>query len=198
MNFKEIKDNRAYQIIAAVIAGYVFFALAFYFIGIKPKIVKVQELKAQISEKQIFLSKAGPIQLQQEKISEAALRIQELKRDIIYYERKLPTEKDIPDLLQNLSATATETGVKLLEIEKKQEIREERGQTFYITVPFNLVFKGGYHNIGSFVNKLENAERFMKIQHLTIKGDAKDPFEHRAEAVVLTYILDARGLTGEK
>jgi type IV pilus assembly protein PilO len=190
LDINEIKENKSYQIIAAVIGGAVIFIAAFYFILISPKAAKISELKAKIAEKQTFLAKAGSVEKQKQKIKAAKAKINELEQDISYYEKKLPQEKDIPDLLQYLSNIATETNIKLLEIEKKQEIRQEQEQAFYVTVPFNLILKGGYHEIGRFINRLENAERFMKIENLTIEEDKKNPFEHRGEMVVYTYILD--------
>ena len=190
MNLKDLKDNKAYQIMGGVIAGYIIFTVIFYFIAIAPKIGAANILKEKITEKQSFVSKAGSIEKQREKIENAKIRIDELKNDISFYEKKLPTEKDIPDLLEYLSTIAIESDVKLLEIEKKQEIRQE--EMLYITVPFKLILKGGYHNIGSFVSKLENADRFMKIQELEVKEDKKNSFEHRGEMVVYTYILNSQ------
>jgi type IV pilus assembly protein PilO len=190
MNLEDLKNNKTYQVIGGVIAGYVVVFLVFYFAGIAPKSAKVKELRAKAAEKQSFLAKAGSVEKQKKKIEDAKLKIADLKQNISYYEKKLPTEKDIPDLLQYLSNIAIETDVTLLEIEKKQEIREEKDQTFYVTVPFNLILRGGYHNIGAFINKLENADRFMKIDQFEIKGDKRDPFEHRGEMMVYTYILD--------
>jgi type IV pilus assembly protein PilO len=192
LDINEIKENKSYQIIAGIIGGGLVFAIAFYFILIAPKAAKISELKAKIAEKQTFLAKAGSIEKQKQKIVDAKVKIKELEQDISYYEKKLPQEKDIPDLLQYLSNIGTETNIKLLEIEKKQEIRQEQEQAFYVTVPFNLILKGGYHEIGKFINRLENAERFMKIENLKIEEDKRNPFEHRGEMVVYTYILDTR------
>lgn len=191
MNLKDLKENKTYQIIGGVIAVYIVGAIIFYFAAIAPKIGTIKELKVQIFEKRAFLSKAGSVEKQKEKIEKAKIRIKEIEGNISYYEKKLPTEKDIPDLLQYLSDIATETDVKLLEIEKRQEIRREQEQTLYVTVPLKLILKGGYHNIGFFISKLENADRFMKIEGLEIKEDKKNPFEHRGEMVVYTYILDS-------
>ena len=188
MNLEDLKENKAYQIVAGVIAAYIVCTVMFYFIAIAPKVSMSSELKAKIVEKQSFLLKAGSMEKQREKIEEAKVKIEKLKENISYYEKKLPTEKDIPDLLQYLSNIATSTDVTLLEIEKKQEVRQE--QTLYVTVPFKLILKGGYHNIGSFVSKLENADRFMKIEYLKVEEDKKNPFEHMGEIMVYTYILD--------
>ncbi len=190
MNLEELKENKTYHIIGGIIAVYIVGAVIFYFVAIAPKIDTAKELKVQIAERRIFLSKAGSVKKQKEKIEQAKARIKKIEDDISYYEKKLPTEKDIPDLLQYFSNIAIETDVKLLEIEKKQEIRQEQEQTLYVTVPLKLILKGGYHNIGFFVSKLENADRFMKIERLKIKEDKKNPFEHRGEMVVYTYMLD--------
>jgi type IV pilus assembly protein PilO len=192
MKLEDLKENKTYQISGAIIAGYIVMVILFYFILIAPKVKASKDFQAKIAEKQTFISKAGSMDKQREKIENAKDEIGKLKENINYYEKKLPTEKDIPDLLQYLSNIGTETNVKLLEIEKKQEIRQEQGQTLYVTVPFKLILKGGYHNIGSFIGKLENADRFMKIEKLEIKEDKNNPYEHRGEMTVFTYILDTQ------
>ncbi|MCK5306173.1 MAG: type 4a pilus biogenesis protein PilO [Candidatus Omnitrophica bacterium] len=189
MNLESLKEDKSQQIILSIFAAYVLAAALFYFIFLGPRFSALKEVKASVNEKGAGLNMSGDCEKQREKIEEAKKKISKLKSKINYYERMLPTEKDIPYLLQYLSGAAKQTNVKLFQIEKKAEIKAEKEQAIYATVPLALKLKGGYHSIGLFINKLENAERFMKIQSFEIKSNDKARHEHKADILVYTYML---------
>ena len=189
MNLESLKEDKSQQIVLIVIAAYLLAATLFYFIVLGPRFSALKETKASVSEKGAGLNMSGDCNKQRQKIEEARKKISELKGKIDYYEKMLPTEKDIPYLLQYLSRAAKETGVKLFQIKKETETKAEKEQAIYATVPLALTLKGGYHSIGLFINRLENAERFMKIQSFEIKSDNKALHEHKADILIYTYML---------
>lgn len=189
INIQKIKDDKAMQVVGITIGVYLVIAFIVYLILINAKFSEVGRINTQIREKKEAIRLSGGVAKQKDKIKEAKEQIEELKQQINYYEAKLPTEKDIPQILQYLSQIANESGVKLLRIEKFKEVQEEKEQTLYVTVPLSLDVKGGYHSIGRFVNKIETAQRFMKVQDFEIKKDKKTPLEHQANILLYTYML---------
>ncbi|MDP3804073.1 MAG: type 4a pilus biogenesis protein PilO, partial [Candidatus Omnitrophota bacterium] len=106
------------------------------------------------------------------------------------YERMLPAEQEIPTLLESLSGMARSSGVKIVGItpvaiseEKKQE-----GQ-IYREIPILISAKSGYHELGNFLDKLEDSDRFMKVADIEIKANKAAPRKHDVEQLVLTYVL---------
>lgn len=193
MDLQTLKENRSLQITAVIIVSYIVIAVSFYFLAIRPKLSTISQISKDIKQKESALGKdvgyAEQEKKQREWVERVKKRISELKSKIDYYEKMLPVEKDIPYLLQYLSQVARETEVKMIQIEKLAEIESGEGQTLYLTVPVVITLKGGYHNLGLFINKLENAERFMKIETISVSSDKESPLAHKAYLLVCTYML---------
>ena len=119
---------------------------------------------------------------------------EEMKDKIEICKKKLPYEKDIPNLLEHLSKTAKATGVKILAIEPvnpdvkiKQEAQEKGG--LYLEMPIKIDARAGYHQLGIFINKLENSERFMKVTDLRIEKEGSNAKMHDVSLVISTFVL---------
>jgi Tfp pilus assembly protein PilO len=125
-------------------------------------------------------------------------KIEEFKGKISFYEKKMPTQKEIPALLGELSRFAQDTKVKILGIlplEKLEESRTEKKDKRkslkepYFEVPIRIEAKAAYHNLGFFINKLEMADRFMKISDIQIKSNPNTNKLHNVRLIVSTYVL---------
>ncbi|MCX5686865.1 MAG: type 4a pilus biogenesis protein PilO [Candidatus Omnitrophica bacterium] len=106
------------------------------------------------------------------------------------YERMLPAEQEIPTLLESLSGMAKSSGVKIVGI-TPVVIREEKkreGQ-IYQEIPILISAKSGYHELGNFLAKLEDSDRFMKVADIEIRANKAMPKRHDTEVLVFTYIL---------
>jgi len=79
------------------------------------------------------------------------------------FEQRLPTRREIPTLVREFEALGKEEGVDadLETVERAKDARKE-------TIPYNIVVYGTFHEIASFVNKLERFRRYLKISDLEI------------------------------
>jgi len=121
MNLEDLKENKAYQIVAGVIAAYIVCTVMFYFIAIAPKVSMSSELKAKIVEKQSFLLKAGSMEKQREKIEEAkAAQIKAAKKqaaqDLIDANKKEEEKVNVPIVKKT---TGKKASVKTIKKAKK-------------------------------------------------------------------------------
>ena len=106
------------------------------------------------------------------------------------YERMLPAEQEIPVLLESLSSMARSSGVKIVGI-TPAAVSEEKKQPdqVYQEIPILISAKSGYHELGNFLAKLEDSDRFMKIANIKIIANKVSPKKHEVELLVLTYII---------
>ncbi|MBN2097323.1 MAG: type 4a pilus biogenesis protein PilO [Candidatus Omnitrophica bacterium] len=117
-------------------------------------------------------------------------RVAELNQKIDSYEKKLPGEKEIPAILEYLSAAAKELDLKLTEIKPVEQTKEQdQVGAFYYKAPILLSAESPYHNLGRFINKLENADRFMKISNIKILANPNSPGIHYVQLTVVTYVM---------
>ena len=103
------------------------------------------------------------------------------------YGNKLSRERELPKLLENLSDTAKSSRVKILSIspQNKKDTGEEDG--ICQEMPIAITGQSSYHDLGSFINKLENDERYMQVSDIKIKTNPSNPKKHNIEFVVSAY-----------
>lgn len=115
-------------------------------------------------------------------------RLNDLKKRIGSYENRLPQKKEIPSLLQYLSEIAAESGVKITSIEPVKEIAPA-GSKDYTEIPIALSAKCGYHQLGTFISKLESSPRFMKVSNIKISRNQGDVYHHNVDLKISTFII---------
>ena len=107
------------------------------------------------------------------------------------YEKKLPVEQEIPALLENLSDMAKDSNIKIVSIVPAMPKDNNPGNKslIYREIPILITAKSGYHELGHFLNSLENADRFMKVVDINIKANKASPKKHDVELMICTYVL---------
>ena len=108
-------------------------------------------------------------------------------------EKKLARQGELSVLLQDFSSTAESSGVKILKVKPLDVVgnfsQEGTEEDFYKQFPILIEAMAGYHECGTFINKLEYMDRFIKIDDIEIKGRAGDPRQHHIKLWVSTYII---------
>jgi type IV pilus assembly protein PilO len=137
-------------VILVVIAGlylYVFFL---------PGRNELNKTRIELSRltKELNESKAITRELQKFKEQIAKLN-EELKTALT----QLPNEKEIPEILKNISSLGKESNLEFTLFRPKPE----EPQQFYAKVPIELVVLGNYHNIGLFFDKVSKLPRIINV-----------------------------------
>jgi Tfp pilus assembly protein PilO len=108
------------------------------------------------------------------------------------YEKKLPAQQEIPSFLENLSKMARSANITIIGIiPVTLKLQKERRSQVYQEMPILITAKSGYHELGRFLNNLEDGPRFIKVVDINIKADAVAPKKQDVELVVYTYVLPA-------
>ncbi len=87
--------------------------------------------------------------------AEAAKLREELKVAIT----QLPTSKEIPSLLSNISRLGKESGLEFLLFKPAAEVSKE----FYSEIPVEIRVRGNYHNVAIFFDKVGKLPRIVNI-----------------------------------
>ncbi len=116
-------------------------------------------------------------------------RISRLHKKLDYYEKKLPGAKEIHTVLGYLSDAAKEMDVRLTEIKPIEQDRTATPPLHY-RVPILLKAECGYHQLGRFLNKLESADRFMKINDIKMAASLRRADIHNVQLIVVTYAME--------
>ena len=84
--------------------------------------------------------------------------------------RQLPSETEVPGLLEDITNTALGNGLALQEVALQPEQRRD----FYSELPINIRVSGSYHELASFVSSVASLPRIVTLHDLTIKPTGGD------------------------
>jgi type IV pilus assembly protein PilO len=82
---------------------------------------------------------------------------------------QLPNEKEIPEILRNISTLGRESNLEFTLFKPKPE----QPQQFYADVPIELVALGSYHNTGIFFDRVSKLPRIINVVNFNMTR-AKD------------------------
>jgi type IV pilus assembly protein PilO len=182
----DFKKNQK-QVMIFLLLALVFVLIIYFNFLLMPQVTRVIGATVKMNEMGSDLKNAKS---DIARVPEFKKDISEFKEKVDSYERMLPAEQEIPTLLESLSVMAKSSGVRIesiMPVAKKEE-KLSPGQV-YQEIPILITARSGYHELGSFVSKLENAERFMKIVDINIRTNKLAPKKHDVEILVLTFIL---------
>lgn len=81
--------------------------------------------------------------------------------------KMLPSENEMPGLLDDLTFVATDAGLKITSLNWEPEIERD----FYIEFPIKMVVGGDYHQIGDMVSEVANLPRIVSLHDFSIVRD---------------------------
>jgi len=97
--------------------------------------------------------------------------------------RQLPSETEVPGLLEDITNTATGNGLSLQEV----KLQPERKRDFYAELPINIKVTGSYHELASFVSSVASLPRIVTLHDLTIKPTGGEGDRLEMQVVARTY-----------
>jgi type IV pilus assembly protein PilO len=78
--------------------------------------------------------------------------------------KQLPTEKEVPGLLDDITNLGTDSGLDIGSINLAAESKKE----FYIELPININVSGSYHQLGQFVSGIAGLSRIVTLHDYSI------------------------------
>ncbi len=117
--------------------------------------------------------------------------VAKLNEELAVVRKQLPDEKEIPELLRNVSSLGKESNLEFILFRPKPE----EPQQFYAKVPIDLAVIGHYHDLGIFFDKVSKLPRIINVVDFNMtrakdtkgKGEVKDDSEVRSSCLLNTY-----------
>ena len=78
--------------------------------------------------------------------------------------KQLPTEKEVPGLLDDITNLGRESGLSIGLIALAPEVKKE----FYIELPIDIRVGGSYHQMGAFVSGIAALDRIVTLHDYSI------------------------------
>lgn len=145
----------SYLIVIALIvaAGWHFYAVDKQ-AQLHKEVKKEKGLKSVYKQKAFQVSNLDALRKQMEDVEE---RFAELKK-------QLPTEKEVPGLLDDITNLGTDSGLDIGSI----ALASEKKREFYIELPININVAGSYHQMGQFVSGIAALPRIVTLHDYSI------------------------------
>lgn len=97
--------------------------------------------------------------------------------------RQLPSETEVPGLLEDITNTALGNGLDLQEV----KLQGEQKRDFYSELPINIRVVGSYHELASFVSSVAGLPRIVTLHDLRITPVSGDGDQLNMQVLARTY-----------
>jgi type IV pilus assembly protein PilO len=177
----------AVKVITGVLVMVLVFALGYFFF--------IQDLETQLDTaranemtlKEQFSSKA----FQAANLEAYKKQMQEMEDTFGALLRQLPSDTEVPGLLEDITRTGLGSGLEFEEI----KLLPEEAQQFYIELPIQITVVGGYHDLATFASGVASLPRIVTLHDFEMKPiDPKAPARLRMSILAKTYRYNDEGL----
>lgn len=105
--------------------------------------------------------------------------------------RQLPSDTEVPGLLEDITRTGLESGLEFEEIKLQPEVTQQ----FYIELPIQISVVGTYHDLATFVSAVASLPRIVTLHDFDIKSaDADSVSRLSMKVLAKTYRYNDEGL----
>ncbi|MBI4831099.1 MAG: type 4a pilus biogenesis protein PilO [Candidatus Lindowbacteria bacterium] len=182
--FKDRVITKADWIIIGVSLFALLIVTLLYFLGLSYGKGQIKEVDTQIAAAQARVAEARAIAAKRDTL---VRELAQVRQRISTFEEKLPTEKEVPKLLDQFQQIAELSGVKYRLI-TAEPIDEK--ESLYVRIPFKVKVDGAYPEIGVFLRSLEFGNRFIKVENVDIGPEKGGRSE--ANFVISTFMFVTR------
>ena len=161
----ELEPSRRLMVyggVAAVILGlywYFFFSPGQALIGEKTKLVEDKHTEKTTKTRMIA------------RLPTIREEVKELEAQLRAALSQLPDQKEIPELLSTVSTVGREAGLEILVFRQ----RPENLQEFYAEVPVEMVMRGNYRQVTSFLDAVGKLNRIVNVTNISLKSPQVRP-----------------------
>jgi type IV pilus assembly protein PilO len=128
----------------------------YYLVFYSPNRETLDQLTNELNQEKQKLSKSMAIYRDLQKFEE---QVEKLNRELQVVRTQLPDEKEIPELLKNISSLGKESNLEFTLFRPKPE----EPQPHYSKVPIELNTIGSYHNTGIFFDRVSKLPRIINV-----------------------------------
>ncbi len=154
------------KFITGVILLAVVLALGYY-LHLQDMQVQLEQQQAQEATlKQQFSSKA----FQAANLDAYKKQMSEMETSFGALLRQLPSDTEVPGLLEDITRTGLGSGLEFEEIKLQPEVVQQ----FYIELPITIKVIGGYHDLATFVSGVSSLPRIVTLHDFEIKPEKDD------------------------
>jgi type IV pilus assembly protein PilO len=156
-----------------LLAAIVGMPVASYFLVFRPQNNAINEARADVEYTRTLLNK-----LREETARNADLEkaIEEIRASVTAAETRLPSDKEIADVVRQVSDLAIQAGLEAPAMKSAKPVQA----ALYMEQPLDMSIKGDFRNFFLFLANVEKLPRIMRITDFKVVRDEKTDLETNA------------------
>ncbi len=156
----------ARKLILVLVVVVLIFGLYWQF-AYKGKARTIDRLRSDLSNKQAKLNENEAIARNLPRFKEEVGKLNAQLGKVV---QELPNSREIPNLLETISNLGAVNGLEVVYIKPQNDV--DKG--FYAEVPISIKVKGGYHEMGLFLDALSRLPRIINVSDITMGNVRED------------------------
>lgn len=153
------KDQMGMIAGGVLFAGLFVYVYLFYFWFPYSKQLQADTVKVEKLEKEIDNAKK-----QKAKFKDLEGKLASLKLEKEAAQKKLPKDKQLPELIKTLTDKSRKYGVTINSIGSASSVKEQ----YFTRVSYSVTVSGEYHKLGRFFTSLALEERIITMENLSV------------------------------
>jgi Tfp pilus assembly protein PilO len=102
--------------------------------------------------------------------------------------KKIIFDYQLASLLQDISKIGNANNVRILQIKPSRDTQKAAASLKFSPVSISLDLICGYHNLGKFINDLENSQTFISVESFKIEARPEEVLRQRVSLTLKTYV----------
>lgn len=178
------------KVIACFLVLVVVLALGYQF-QLKDRQLDLEQRSAEeLALKEQFSSKA----FQSANLEAYKSQMQEMESSFTGLLRQLPSDTEVPGLLEDVTRTGLNSGLEFQEIKLLPEITQQ----FYIELPIQISVLGRYEDLATFASAVASLPRIVTLHDFELKPEGGENSSRlRMNVLARTYRYNDKGAVGQ-
>ena len=130
-----------------------------------------REIRQALDEMQVKTARLDRLDEVTSKIEDIGLAIEEGRESIGFIEAKLPSEKDVEGILEEVWAITTKNGLTV----KSVKTNQAKPAALYRELPLEMIVEGDFDGFYQFLLQLENLPRITRVHKLKLERSSTNP-----------------------
>jgi type IV pilus assembly protein PilO len=170
---------------------YVFFLTSFVPFGFQPRREHITKLEGEYERISADLMKAKQTA---SRLPQVQAGFEQMTKRWEEAKLLLPTDKEMAELLTQVTVSGQRAGVDFLLFEPKPQ----QPRDIYIEQPVDVTVQGGYHDIGLFLSRVSNLPRIVNVNSLQLKNVPNSTDKEAPDVVEASLSMSAYRLLTEE
>lgn len=156
--FKGTVTPKDWAAVGVILGITVALCAVFYLLVYRAQGTNLESIRAEDAK---VVAEVQAAQKLKENIAALEAETEKMQTLVAQFEERLPESREIPTLLRQFEGFAREIGLRV-QLEQLPKVTDANKET----IPYSVKASGSFHDIVSFINRLERFKRYLKVSDL--------------------------------